>query len=137
MTVSQAATDLPDKWTEPTYLFGRPLKNCARKIEIHEPIQRPVGAQSFSAEDFVSFLQKFLLIINASRLDEGRVAIVTNVRRDAMDGSHSQTCDVDADGEVVWSWRPLAGAKPAGDDLQATVTKRSWTPGSNCIGVDQ
>src|SRR6516225_10530269 len=34
-----------------------------------------------------------------------------------------------ADGKVVWSWRPWAGAKSAGDDPQATVTKRSWTPG--------
>jgi hypothetical protein len=31
--------------------------------------------------------------------------------------------------EDVWSWHPLAGAKSAGDDLPATVTKRSWTPG--------
>src|SRR5579871_1475093 len=29
----------------------------------------------------------------------------------------------------VWSWRPWAGAKFAGDDPQATVTTRSWTPG--------
>ena len=36
-----------------------------------------------------------------------------------------------ADGEGVWSWRPCAGAKSAGDDLQATVTLRSWTPGES------
>jgi hypothetical protein len=34
-----------------------------------------------------------------------------------------------ADGKVVWSWRPWAGAKRAGDDPRVTVTKRSWTPG--------
>jgi hypothetical protein len=34
-----------------------------------------------------------------------------------------------ADGEVVWSWRPLAGVKSVEDDRQATVTKKSWTPG--------
>ena len=34
-----------------------------------------------------------------------------------------------ADGEVVWSWRPLAGVKFVEDDRQATVTKKSWTPG--------
>jgi hypothetical protein len=33
------------------------------------------------------------------------------------------------DGEGVWSWHPWAGAKSAGDDLQATVTMRSRTPG--------
>src|SRR5262249_40245881 len=43
-------------------------------------------------------------------------------------------------GEVVWSWRPLAGVKSVRSamsalagrtccDLQATVTKTSWTPG--------
>jgi len=36
-----------------------------------------------------------------------------------------------ADGEVVWSWRPLAGVKLATMLCIApmTVTKRSWTPG--------
>src|ERR1700746_221477 len=34
-----------------------------------------------------------------------------------------------ADGEIVWSWRPWAGAKSADDDRQATVTMRSRTPG--------
>jgi hypothetical protein len=34
-----------------------------------------------------------------------------------------------ADGEDVWSWHPWAGAKLAGDDLPATVTMRSRTPG--------
>jgi hypothetical protein len=29
----------------------------------------------------------------------------------------------------AWSWHPWAGVKLAGDDPQATVTKRSWTPG--------
>ena len=32
--------------------------------------------------------------------------------------------------ESVWSWHPWAGAKSAGMTCsQATVTKRSWTPG--------
>jgi len=29
-----------------------------------------------------------------------------------------------ADGEVVWSWRPLAGVKLAGDDPQRRWLKR-------------
>ena len=33
-------------------------------------------------------------------------------KRDAMDVLARQTSDADADGEVVWSWRPWAGAKP-------------------------
>jgi hypothetical protein len=28
----------------------------------------------------------------------------------------AQTNNLDADGEIVWSWRPDAGAKFAGDD---------------------
>ncbi|HXE06042.1 MAG TPA: hypothetical protein VN579_08655 [Bryobacteraceae bacterium] len=30
-----------------------------------------------------------------------------------MDAEASKTDDADADGEVVWSWRPVAGAKLA------------------------
>jgi hypothetical protein len=61
---------------------------------------------------------------------EGRFAIVTDVGR-GMRWTRwpRQTSDVDADGEVVWSWRPLAGVKSASDDPQMTVTKTSWTPG--------
>jgi hypothetical protein len=46
-----------------------------------------------------------------------------------MDVSGRATSGIDAYGEGVWSWRPWAGAKPANDSSQATVTKRSWTPG--------
>jgi hypothetical protein len=35
----------------------------------------------------------------------------------------------DAGGEGAWSWHPWAGVKPRDDDLEATVTNRSWTPG--------
>jgi hypothetical protein len=45
---------------------------------------------------------------------EGRFAIVTKRwARDAMDASAQKANEVDADGEVVWSWRPLAGVKLA------------------------
>ena len=61
---------------------------------------------------------------------EGRIAIVTDVRRNAVDASvPSDVRHGFADGEGVWSWHPWAGAKRASDDLRATVTKRSWTPG--------
>jgi hypothetical protein len=40
-----------------------------------------------------------------------------------MDAAASKTNEAKADGEVVWSWRPDAGVKFAGDDLQATVAK--------------
>jgi hypothetical protein len=34
-----------------------------------------------------------------------------------------------ADGEVVWSWRPDAGAKLCGDDLRSDGGKRARSPG--------
>jgi len=44
---------------------------------------------------------------------------------------HRKTIDAFADGEVVWFWHPLAGAKLATMLCIApmTVTKKSWTPG--------
>ena len=38
-----------------------------------------------------------------SRLTEGRFAIVTDARRDAVDADALQTSGAKADGEVVWS----------------------------------
>ena len=38
-----------------------------------------------------------------SRLPEGRFAIVTSVRRDAVDADAPLTNGAEADGEVVWS----------------------------------
>jgi hypothetical protein len=56
---------------------------------------------------------------------EGRVAIVTSVGRGMRwTRWYRQTCDIEADGEGVWSWHPWAGAKSANDDLQATVTNK-------------
>jgi hypothetical protein len=37
---------------------------------------------------------------------EGRLAIVTNARWDAVDADVPLTNGAEADGEVVWSWRP-------------------------------
>jgi hypothetical protein len=37
---------------------------------------------------------------------EGRLAIVTNVRWDAVDADVTTTNVAEADGEVVWFWRP-------------------------------
>ena len=45
------------------------------------------------------------------RLKRGVSRTSRNVRRDAVDADVSKTDDADADGEVVWSWRPVAGAK--------------------------
>ena len=36
-----------------------------------------------------------------------------------------------SDGQVVWSWRPWAGAKLVDDDRQATVTKKVMDTGES------
>jgi hypothetical protein len=36
-----------------------------------------------------------------------------------------------SDGQVVWSWRPWAGAKSASDDLQMTVTNKVMDTGES------
>ncbi len=63
---------------------------------------------------------------------EGRIAIVT--KREAGSGGRdgdSGRLALDTDGEVVWSWRPMAGAKLA-EMLRIspmTVTTKSGSPG--------
>jgi hypothetical protein len=50
-----------------------------------------------------------------SRLGKRGVRVVTNAGRDAMDaGRVDMTSDMAADGEIVWFWRPDAGAKFVG-----------------------
>jgi hypothetical protein len=65
-----------------------------------------------------------------SRLDqEGRIAIVTNVRR-GCDGRRWLREDerANADGEVVWSWHPDADAKSRGA-IRAMTGQQSPVPG--------
>jgi hypothetical protein len=45
-------------------------------------------------------------------------------------GWRRKTSGANADGQGVWSWRPDAGVKLAGDDLQATVAKQG-RPGNS------
>jgi hypothetical protein len=79
-------------------------------------IKADSGVQSLCEKYFASVFQKVMIISMPSRLDkEGRIAIVTNARRDAMDVVVLSDVQCGADGQVVWSWRPWAGAKRAGD----------------------
>ena len=48
-------------------------------------------------------LVETVILIPPSRLIEGRFAIVTDVRRDAVDADAPLTNGAEADGEVVWS----------------------------------
>src|SRR6516165_5610422 len=71
-----------------------------------------------------------MCIFAASRLDMRGVRVVTDVEAGCDGrGRYRTTSDAGTDGEDVWSWHPLAGAKFRGMAREATVTKRSWTPG--------
>jgi len=106
----------PDSETElicPTGGDHRILSSLARKnISVFR-----------KAESVVSFA-------HPASLAEGRIAVVT--KREAECGGRADAdrrTALAADGEVVWSWHPLAGAKFRGMAREATVTKKSWTPG--------
>ena len=77
------------------------------------------------------FYPKSLVDLSPSRLGKRGVRVVTNAGRDAVDaGSVARRAALEADGEVVWSWRSEAGAKAAesfADDggNQAMVTGES------------
>jgi hypothetical protein len=59
---------------------------------------------SIPAKNILIFrIRKSLIYSRPSRLVEGRFAIVTDVRRDAVDADALLTNGADADGEVVWS----------------------------------
>jgi len=55
------------------------------------------------------------------------------LRRDAMDAAAHETNAPAADGKAVWSWRPDAGVKFAGNALQATVAKKPGHRGERGI----
>jgi hypothetical protein len=70
------------------------------------------GFQSFAQKYLTSVFRKFVIHSSVPCPREGRFAIVTSVGagcdgRDRIVGRS----DVDADGKVVWSWHPWAGAK--------------------------
>ena len=60
---------------------------------------------------------------------EGRLAIVTDAGRDAVDAEVPITNGTDADGEVVWSRHPDAGVRLAGSIPLTTVANKPGTPG--------
>jgi len=76
------------------------------------------------------FYGKLCFYFGYSDTLEGRVATVTSVGLECGGREACRRTDGRlSDGEGVWSWHPWAGAKRAGESPQATVTKRSWTPG--------
>src|SRR6516225_5050194 len=111
-------------------------KSCKNRMR-----EKSKFIKQFSAESAVqSCTQKYsafgkseiVPLTAASRLGKRGVRVVTDVERGMRWTRRCrQTNDIGADGEVVWSWHPLAGAKLATMLCIApiTVTKTSWTPG--------
>ena len=114
----------------------------ARKNRFHEPFQSDLGGPVPNAKKFRfpfrSIRWQFRRIPPRS---EGRCASSRTLSAgcDGRGGIVGRTM-LCADGEVVWFWHPLAGAKsrgvamsalagPTRCNLQATVTNKSWTPG--------
>ena len=62
-----------------------------------------------------------------SRLTEGRLEIVADARRDAVDAEALLTNGAEADGEGVWSWHRGAGVKSCEKMRKATVAKEPFT----------
>ena len=80
--------------------------NFSRIFKLILPVQ--ISLKKYFASSF----PQIRCFICASRLDErGASRSSRYARRDAMDAMRHETNDVIADGEIVWFWRPDAGAK--------------------------
>jgi hypothetical protein len=80
-----------------------------------------------------SLFRKSAIYQPPSRPPEGRLAIVTDAGRDAMDADALLTNGADADGEVVWSWHPDAGVKSVDAIPPMTVARKPGHRG-DCEG---
>ena len=105
-------------------------KTPARKTEIRERIQRGIGCPVAKPKIFFfAKIRNHALTPVIPPRAEGRCASSrTRGGLRWMRDAARRAAQL-ADGEDVWSWHPLAGAKSDGDDRQTTVTKKSWTPG--------
>ena len=99
----------------------------ARKIEIRQSGQRDARCPVVARKIF-RLTRRANQRYQLARLtrQEGRLAIVTNVRWDAVDAqAATDERSSSADGEVVWSWRPDAGAKSCGLNIcKVTVARK-------------
>jgi hypothetical protein len=85
----------------------RTVPSRARQIEILASVQADFGSSSPARKNIlVSYFRNPWFALAVPRRHKGRIAIVTDVVRNAVDGSVPMTSGTDADGEDVWSWRP-------------------------------
>jgi len=88
------------------------VSSRARKIEFLSPFQSDLPCPVIAAKIFCFTCgPNHRLIPRRPVPNEGRLAIVTNAGRDAVDVEALLTNGAKADGEVVWSRRPDAGVK--------------------------
>jgi hypothetical protein len=76
----------------------------ARKIEFDKRFKTRISVQSFCEKYLSSVFQNYVVLSRPSRLDAGRIAIVTTREAELRwTRRRCETSIVDADGEVVWS----------------------------------
>jgi len=89
----------------------------APKVEFREAIQCFSAFRPIAMKISLSFYRISAYHKHIPPPREGRFAIVTSAGSGMRwTREPRQTCDAFADGQVVWSWRPWAGAKFVGDD---------------------
>ena len=97
-------------------------KTRARENEFHELIQADLGCQS-AKHKYFSF-RKSEIVYCCRRPASARGAYASSRTWGGMRWTRwcRKTSDASADGEVVWSWRPDAGAKFSWEAILAKVT---------------
>jgi hypothetical protein len=93
----------------------RLASDVARKIEFHEAVQRDSTRPVLSGKYSVSRLTQIKSIFLSSRLDMRGVSRSSRTLGAGCGGrlGAARRNALEADGEVVWSWRPDAGVKSA------------------------
>ncbi len=110
----------------------RPKNQCYLNSNLSKLFKLISPVQSYIKKYSASSFPQIRCFLYPSRLDQrGASRSSRHAGRDAMDAMRHETNDVVADGEVVWSWRPDAGAKFAKTlpRLASDGGKRARSPG--------
>jgi hypothetical protein len=107
---------------------SKATKSPAPKNEVREPDQFDRCRPDPTRKIIRFFFAPKRVFLSASRLDKGRIAIVTERGVGCGGrGGVDTTSDIAADGEIVWFWRSDAGAKFAGS--AGDGGNQAWSPG--------
>jgi hypothetical protein len=90
----------------------RRAKSLREKSKFASGINAESGVQSFAQKYCFSLFWKIVIVSPRPGPQEGRFAIVTSVGRGMRWTLAARAASAaEVDGEIVWSWRPWAGAK--------------------------